>query len=305
MKTAVLLVTQCQFTMPVFRTLLALLVFMMSTAVAKAEQTRTLNLWADNFASDANIALISLALEKAKPKYGAIALKRVAVDSYSAAFSKLENNTADFDAVISALDKDREAQFLPVFFPLDRGLLGFRLCIISPDAESNFEKITSLHDFHDLNLSVTLSPDWTDMQIMKNNDIPVIEIKAHRQRLQLARQDNSVCYSRSIIEIENELRDVPDLIIEQSFVMLYPLAEILYFRKGADDLARALEYGLKKAYQDGSFSILFDQYYHDLRQHHGLYSRKLLITPSPLLSEQGRHAINRYGLVSFIPNPKR
>lgn len=261
---------------------------------------RSINLWSENFRLDANVEILKLALEKAASRYGEIQLQQTDKASYEQAFDRLAADTPDFDLVISALNIDREKKFLPVYFPLDRGLLGFRICIVSGQALDNFAKVRRNQDFGALSLKVTLDAEWPDAIIMQENQIPILPVSSHQGRLDLVQQSDNTCYSRSIVEIEAEIAQVPSLRVENSFVMIYPEADILYFRKGAKDLAEAVKYGLEEAYQDGSFLAVFEKHYSATKQRFSLYDRKLLIMSSPILSNKGREAVNRYGLFSFI-----
>lgn len=260
-------------------------------------------LWSENHKSAANIAILKLALSKAEPRYGKINLKTTKNFSYEQAFTELNKNVEGFDLIISALDIDRENALLPVYFTMERGLLGFRLCIISQSGRGQFNKVSKHNDLLKNSLAITLNPSWPDAKIMEFNQIPVVLLEKQSDRFNLVREDNSICYSRSIIEIDNEIRQHPELAVEDTFVMIYPQADILYFRKGAGKLAEAIQFGLEQAYQDGSFLEVFDSHYAEIKRHYSLYERKLLILQSPTLSEKGREAINRFGLFSFIKQP--
>jgi hypothetical protein len=260
---------------------------------------RQLVLWSENVKSEVNVAILKLALENAESKFGKIALVSSAAFSYTEAFSVLGENNTSIDLVISALDKDKEQALLPVYFPLDRGLLGVRLCLISKQAQHRFETIKSQRDFVNQSVSVVLDAAWPDTVIMQSNQIPVITANTHEKRVELTRNSDTFCYSRSLIEIEGEAKAAADLVVADGFVIVYPLADILYFRQGASDLASAVEYGLEKAFQDGSLIVLFNSFYQDVKQRFSLYERKLFFLQNPLLSEPGRRAVNRFGIFSF------
>lgn len=283
--------------------ILCLIIVLSISSTSNAAPQRDLYLWAENFHSNANIALLELALEKARPRYGNIVLKPTVNANYDEAFKHLKQNKNGFDLMISGLNQNREKNLMPVYFPLDRGLLGFRICIISKYAKDNFAKVSSNLDFRNLSLQVALDSSWPDASIMQANQIPITSAKSHEARLNLVRNSDTTCYSRSILEIENEIALAPSLNVENSFVMIYPQADILYFRKGTKDIAEAVEYGLLQAFQDGSFYTEFENQYREVKVRYSLYERKLLIMPSPILTEKGREAVNRYGLFSFIKQP--
>lgn len=263
-----------------------------------------LYLWSENHKSSANLAILNLALSKAEKRYGKIYLKTTVDLSYEMAFEELYKDTENFDLIISALDRNRENALLPVYFTMDRGMLGFRLCIISQKGVAQFNKVSKHNDLSKNSLAVTIAPSWPDKKVMEFNNIPVFPLEKQSDRFALVRENESVCYSRSIIEIDKEIKLGSELVVEETFIMIYPQADILYFRKGAERLAEAIEFGLELAYEDGSFLEVFDNHYAEIKKHYSLYERKLLILYSPVLSDKGREAINRLGLFSFIKQPR-
>lgn len=267
---------------------------------AFANNPSDLNLWSENINFQAYKEFLENALMKAEPIFGPISLKSAPAKDYETAFTLLAKNESGFDAVISATNAVREANFLPIYFPLDRGLLGVRLCIINPQAQSAFTAVTTHSDFTKKSLSVTLNGAWPDKQIMDENGIPVTTLSTHAERLALVTDSLTHCYSRSILEIDDELSVRNDLVTESNLLMVYPQADILYVRKGAEKLAAALQYGLEKSYADGSFLAIYDKYFLTVKEKHTLYDRKIIFLRSPLLSNKGLEAINRYGIFSFI-----
>ena len=149
-------------------------------------------------------------------------------------------------------------------------------------------------------LQVVVGSDWTDRIVMEHNFIPTAHSPEFEALPQLVEERPGRCFSRSLVEVDSELARLPRFELEQHLAMVYPEALILYLRKDLTDLAEALEYGLMMAMEDGSFTELFQQQHAQLFTRLGFYDRKLLFLDNPKLTEQGREAINRYGVASFI-----
>lgn len=263
-------------------------------------KVRELYLWSDNLEFEVYKEQISNALLKAESRFGKIKLLPANASSYKRAFERLQNDEAGFDAMISASNLAREEGLIPLYFPLERGLLGVRLCLISEAAQPAYSLVNKNTDFKHLSLSIVTDENWPDSEILQSNNIPIVELNSHAERLDYTRQNQNVCYSRSIFEIQSELAEAKDLLIEADFVLVYPQADILYFRKNASALVEAVQFGLEQAYADGSFQEIYNKYFRKLIADNQLYERKILFLHSPLLSSDALNSINQYGIFSFV-----
>ena len=280
-------------------------VFISALAYCDEVSQQEFYLWSKNLEFDVYNEVIHNALAKAQPKFGTIVLKPSHESSYKAAFERLRNNNPGFDAMISASHFEREEGLLPVYIPLDRGLLGVRVCLINQASQPYFSEVKNSTDFSRLSLQVVLDESWPDKGIMEANQIPVKSINSHDQRIQFVMENAKVCYSRSIFEIGREHAANPDLVIEKELLLVYHQADILYFRKGAKNLAEAIQYGLIKSYEDGTFQQIYNRHFQSLKEKNNLYGRKIFFLQSPMLSAEALEAINRYGIFSFINRPSR
>jgi hypothetical protein len=107
-----------------------------------------------------------------------------------------------------------------------------------------------------------------------------------------------------MMEIDDELLAHKEFRAEKRLAFIYPFADILYIRKGAEKLHEALEHGLMLAIKDRSYFELFDHYYSDSLQKYEFYFRKILVLDNKRISPQAREAINRYGIASFSAGPR-
>ena len=283
----------------VFHRVLGLLLGISSLFSAHASE-QTLFLWEQNFKFPQNIALLKLALERAEEEYGKIEIKAASASSLIDAFSTLELDETGFDAVISAVDLDREGRFLPVYVPLNRGLLGFRLCLINPNQQSMFDQINAREDFSKFSVSITQGKTSPDVDILEFNTIDVVVDDTDNLRIENLINNTAQCYSRSLIEVGHDLDKFDSVALESSLMLVYPLADIIYFRQGAQTLKDAIEYGLQALIEDGSYMEEFYSAYAEIFEKYRIYERKLLLLPHPSLSEKARSAINNHGLASFM-----
>ncbi|NCP65237.1 MAG: amino acid ABC transporter substrate-binding protein [Paraglaciecola sp.] len=269
-----------------------------ATESAPAANPVTVRLWQDNYNNEAVRSFVELALTKAEQQYGPYTLQASAVPNLDAAFVALRANDY-LDLVVSGLAAHREEVNLPVYIPLDRGLLGFRACMIKPQNEKRFALVESVDDFARSEILTGLVSAWPDVAVMEANSAPVVKREEYEQLIGLLKNDKISCFSRSLLEIKGELLQRFDLIEEQRLALIYPLADIIYVSPALPELHARIEYGLREAIADRSFYELFNRYYGNVLQEHQLYFRKVLVLKNPAISAAGLRAINQFGVASF------
>lgn len=270
------------------------------------QQQTKIRLWHKNTHSETTLAFLRLALENALPS-NKIQFDTVTIENNDEAFVALEKNDLSqrVDIIVSAISKERENRYLPIFVPLDRGLLGFRICMVLPSSTDKFKSVNSVVDFQEQTIKLTLVEAWPDVSVMKSNGIPLQLTANYAESVQAIKSQNADCFSRSVMEIDTELAQLPALAMESRIALIYPLADIIYVNPNLPELHATLELGISTALEDGSFYRLADEHYDALLQKHRFYSRKLLIMQNPDVSEEALEAINRYGIASFIQLRKK
>jgi hypothetical protein len=271
---------------------------------AEEQDTISFRLWDKNYDRPQTLAFIKLAIEKAEPQYGKITIERVVVDTLTEATNALLNDQT-IDAFVSGTDSEKEAELLPIFIPLERGLLGFRACMIRPDNQPLFNQIQQAHQFKENQLYIGLGSAWPDRNIMLDNGFIIKHANNRPQLIRMLSENNMQCFSRSMMEIDDELMANQEFGAEKRLAFIYPFADILYMRKRAHKLHEALEYGLQRAIQDRSYFDLFDHHYGNALQKYEFYFRKILILENKRISPKAREAINRYGIASFSAGPRK
>lgn len=260
--------------------------------------TMHINVWHKNQRVAATFEFIELALAK-------VSLPHVfnvrTIEDNDAAYAALSQSDSKnrLDIMVAGVSIARETQFLPVYVPLDRGLLGFRVCIIAPQEQSRFNSVNQVSDFAQKALRVSLVDGWPDVQVMTENHIPVVTSSHYGQAVSAVESQEADCFSRSVIEVGKELQALPQLTEENHVALIYPFADIIYVNPNNPELHRQIQSGLYRALEDRSFHQLHDQHYQQLLVDHEFYARKLLIMENHNLTDAAHEAINRYGIASF------
>jgi len=215
------------------------------------------------------------------------------------AFNELRN--ANIDVLISAPTTNREKTTLPVYIPIDRGLLGVRICLVSTKAPK-LTGIKSLVDLQASGFSVGLGAHWPDTKIFEQNGFNVVTSPIHESLFLMLDKSRFSCFSRSVNEIDEELKQYSQLNIEvdSNLVFIYPNADFIFVNKTNTQLHERLQKGLMKSINDHRYYDRFDRFFANELSEHIIFERKIIFLKNNNVSRQAIKAINQYGIASFI-----
>lgn len=192
---------------------------------------------------------------------------------------------------ISVLDSgtspEFEARYDAVYFPLDRGLSGYRLFLIHRDRAEAFARVRTVDDLRKLNAGQ--GPGWADTLLLQRAGIVVktAEFESLFRMVNAKRIDFFPLGADEIYGLrERYLVSAPALVVESRLALHYPFARLFFVRKGDQPLRDALLAGLQKAHADGSLARLLEA---DMRfranlERAGLKTRAILQIDNPNLT---------------------
>lgn len=271
--------------------------FALLIGAAQANEN-TLSLWHYSYDKPHVRDFVELAIQKAADKYPSYALKRAGEINKISAFKAL-TQVNQLDIIVAALDAEAEKNSLPIYIPVDRGLLGFRTCLISPETQLIYNKIKTVNDLVIQKLIFGVDQNWTDKKIMLRNKLPLLDAPNYQDLMKLLRQHKVKCVSRSVMDMEASITAFPEFSPEKQIAFIYPFGKIIYVNQHKKAVYKMLKYGLEKAVKDGSFYQLFNQHFAKELEKQNFYYRKILLLKNPILSTPARQAINKYGIASF------
>lgn len=259
-----------------------------------------IRLWNRNYNNPYYFEAVTNILEHSKEKYGDYTLVRSIPLEQGRAFSDLTANKT-IDLMIGGVTLEREELAQLVYVPLDRGLLGFRVCMTGEQAK-DFSKVRTLDDLKQQDLIMGMGTHWPDKRIFESHGLKAVTSAKYENLFPMLKQNRFDCFSRSLIEVDQELIEHAGegFKIDKDLLFIYPLADFLIVSKENKRLKQRLNYGLKKALEDNSFFKIFDEHYNDVFLNHEMYSRRLLFMENNDLSNKAIFAINQYGIASFI-----
>ncbi len=279
------------------------LLFLCLLASIKVSAKDTIILWDDNYKNIPYLAFITLAADLTVDEYGDYEIKPSAPFEQGRAFASL-NEPEQINIMIAGIDSQKEQLANTIYIPLERGLAGFRLCLVKGANKEAFSHINTLGDFRKAQLSIGVGAHWPDKGILDLNRIPVTTSPIEQALYSMLNVGRFACLSRSVTEVAESINTQPDadIAIEENIAFIYPLADFIYISKTETRLAERIEKGLKLAIANEQFYTLFEKHYKHLLLEYNLYGRKLFFLKNENMSDKARDAINQYGIASFSSN---
>ncbi len=229
-----------------------------TVGVSATEQPiRAWNLLLDH-PNPAVVQLLRLSLDLTVPEYGPYQLVSSPQMEQGRAVKELRSGEL-VQIGVFAPDGERERELLAIHIPLAKGLLGWRVCLVRQGDEGHFAAIESLADWHRAGFSIGQHRSWPDTQLLRANGLKVTVGNLYEALFNMLRKKRFDCFLRSVIEVEDELRQHPDLAIEPRLVFRYPLALLFFVSPKYPELAQRIELGLLRARQSGAFDRVFEE----------------------------------------------
>ncbi len=159
--------------------------------------------------------------------------------------------------------KELDEGMIPVPFPIDKGLLGYRVALIDRRKQQKIAAVSNLEQLR--SLKVGQGVNWGDVPILEHNRVPVEVATTYDSLFLMLLAGRFDLFPRGVTEVTLELakygRRYPDLAIEQHLLIRYPYPQFFYVSKSAPHLAARLTAGLEQMAKDGSFDALFNKYF--------------------------------------------
>ncbi len=198
----------------------------------------------------------------------------------------LESGASPVNVLVHGNVRDYEDRLLAIRFPLDRGLLGYRVFLIRADRQREFDRINNLDDLR--RYSIGQGRGWIDVQILRLAGLNVIEGGGYVGLFKMLAAGRFDLFSRSVIEVGDELlkhqTQPPMLAIEHHLLLHYPFTHYFYVRRSpaGEALAQRIFTGLTRIQSNGNFDDIFAWYLAQIEKPLGLRQRLLINIDNPL-----------------------
>lgn len=249
-------------------------------------------LWYRNFDSPPVLAVLTLAFEKT-PEYGPYRIERSPEMAQGRALMELRSDNPLIDIANVATSPEREQNLYAVPFPVDGGLLGYRVCVTQRDQVTRFQGVKTINDMVDRGLRIGQGSHWPDTEILRANGAHVITHARYEQLFVMLLNDRFECFARGISEVIFDLDLVhnDELVIEPELLLAYPMPSYFFVSPGDHDIAQRIELGLQRARADGSFDAFMEQFFREPLRLLNLEHRTLVKLSNPFLDDDRDHVI--------------
>jgi hypothetical protein len=161
-----------------------------------------------------------------------------------------EVNVADFGS-----GAEYEKTFRAIYFPIDRGLLGYRISLIHYSLEAAFARVDTLAQLRHYRAGQGLG--WSGIRTMQLAGIPVISsptLESLFPMLEARRFDFLPLGLSEVYGLHEQYGDfAPSTLVDTHVLIVLRMARLFFVRHDSPELHASILLGLKRAFADGSF----------------------------------------------------
>lgn len=228
-------------------------------------------------------AALRLALDKTEAGHGPYRLEAAPAMNKLRTLKTLSNQTLPNFLAVLAFDETHAQDGMDyVRFPLQFGAMGYRVCFVAPTKRAAVAKAKSLEALKQF--SFGQGAGWSDVAVLRSNGFKVVEVARYESLFAMLARGRFDLLCRGAIEIEAEMLAHPELTLEKTFALAYPLPMFFYTHKDNLAVKQRVAAGLQIAFDDGSLPKLFSHYFRDGLQRVDLPSRRIHRLSNPAVA---------------------
>ncbi len=170
--------------------------------------------------------------------------------------------TGDLSLLWLVESQARNQHFIPVEVGLTDGLIGQRVLLIRPEDQEWFAQIEQLDDLRQQGIHTALGKRWFDVKVWQMNQLPYVTVDGNWRTMFTLLKKGRVDYlSRSVLEVIQESREHPSLVIEKSLLLVYDRDYRFYLSHKAAHFKPLLEEALSQAKRSGLIQRLVESHW--------------------------------------------
>ncbi len=225
------------------------------------------------------VELIRLSLQKTEKTHGPFILKpaNYVINPLRQVADIKKNQKDHINIVWIDTNKKIEKELLPIYIPIQKGIVGYRVFLIRNDSKNKFTKSMTLDDLQKLSNGIGLG--WMDQGVFELNKLNYVIGYNYEGLFKMLSAKRFDYFSRGINEAFPELEDrkklYPDMSVEQNIALSYRHPIYLFTSKQRVDLHDRLETGFNMMIKDDSFNKTFCKYNKSSIEKANLRNRKI------------------------------
>jgi len=190
-----------------------------------------------------------------------------------------------------------EQELLPIYFPIDLGLNGWRIFLIHKDKQSEFAKIKTIEGLK--KMTAGQGNYWSDVKILENAGLKVYQAPSLTSLFRMTEKNRFDYFPLGANEVHSLLEqfreNCPNVIVEHKLLLIYPFGRLFFVHKNNRELHDAVYSGLVKAFDNGSLWKLFKSH----------KSNKAIFTKANLKDRKQIFIKNPHMTTAFKKIPKK
>lgn len=229
--------------------------------------------------------LMDLALQKTEATYGPYKL----MPSYPGSNEKRVINEALLNKYENYFFKSsitpeliNSLGYVP--FPIDRGVVGYRVAFTSEATTQQLKHVQNLDDIKQF--SILQGVGWLDVEILKHHGFKIVTSSHYDSMFKMIARDRAHLFLRGINEVLDEWsaqKNIKNLVLDDNIVIQYPLPRFLFTNKANQEAIKRMHEGILIAYKDGSFQKLWEEEYQASIEFANLKKRKIFKIENPII----------------------
>jgi hypothetical protein len=236
------------------------------------------------------VDLLTLALEESKTRYGDYKLQPVNIEMEQARTSVMLQREEYIDLTWRMTSKKLEDQLQAIYFPILKGLMGYRIFIIHKNKQYLFNENTSLIDLQ--NIVLGQGHNWADSDILIANNFKVVE-GGESALIKMLKKERFSYFPRALHEPWLEISNSTELTVEKYLMLQYPAPTFFFVNKQNTRLQQRLSFGLARLLESGKFELFFlnHKITSGILTKANVKNRTLFTLHNPLLSEKTKELL--------------
>lgn len=244
------------------------------------------------------IDLLTLALEETKPTFGHYTLESIPLEMGQGRSSIMVSHDKYINLTWRMTSTELEEQLQPIYVPLLRGIMGYRIFIIRQGEQHVFPSTIKRAELQKLHAGQGV--EWQDNKILMHNNFTLVE-GAAVNLLAMLKKNRFDYFPRALHEAWAEISTLSnEYAIEQNLLLKYPAPMYFFVNKKNTRLATRLTIGLNKLVDNGKLPALFANHpvTKNAIQLSNLPNRTIFSLENPFLSTRSQElfSIDKYWL---------
>ncbi len=231
--------------------------------------------------------ILRTALERTQAKWGGYRMEPAVFMDERRQTMELKKATGKLSIMYLGTSSDLEKSLIPIRIPVDKNLGGYMVMLIRKQDQERFAAVHTVDDLK--KFKIGLGMGWLDVDILRADGFNVVTGSSYDGLFNMLVNRRFDAFSRGAVEVLDEYarrhEKIPDLAIEQTLILYYPLPMYFWFSKTAEGqrLADRAREGMLAMIEDGTYDKIFFKYQqHKIDDLH-LRKRKVFRVENPLL----------------------